>query len=1267
MQAILLLTGAMITETLTAQYCTMACNNLVNVSLPSTCETEIIYNMVLENANNPDVCSPNDAQAFSVAVMYQSGITIPGSPFVNASFIGKTLSVKVKHLATGNSCWGNVYVEDKLPPQMNCPPDLTVQCNASLSPAKTGSPTVSDCSGYTLTYSDQFQNNNCENAYAGDLTRTWKAVDGNSSIQFCSQLIHINQGKAGDVKWPLNLDGMAAPALDCVNPKTAPSNTGFPAIDGLAIPNGTGFCNMSVTYSDQTLPMCQNSYKILRNWTVAAWCTSTILNHVQIVAVMDTKPPVLTCPADLTVGTTSAQFCTASVTLPQVAITDDCSTIFDVTMNTPAGLITGNGGLISNVGLGIYAIKYNVNDNCGNLSSCTMKLNVIDDDPPTVICDEHTVITLNNTGSAAIFPATFDDGSYDNCGIITLTVRRMQAACGVQPVDSPSVKFCCEDAGKDVLVQMKATDQSGNVNSCMVTVHVDDKSKPVIQCPADKTLACSENPANLSLTGNPIVSTPCGIPTVTFSDVKNLNSCNVGTIARTWTATAENGNSSTCVQTITMVDNTPVSVTFPPNYTASACTVVAELIPVNLPPPYNAPVTGSDCELLATSYTDQVFTVAAPACFKIVRTWKVINWCTYQPNGGTTGLWQAQQIITVMDNTAPTFTCPAGFTVGVGANCKGTVTLPPVTDIQDCSQNVSTSISHSLGSGYGPFQNVNPGTYPVKYAVSDGCGNTSSCTINVLIKDDKNPTPYCEDALVITLMGVDTDNDGILDDGMAVTWAADFNVGSYDNCPGALKFSFSPDVNDISATFNCDDRGQNELEMWVTDAAGNQDFCHTSIIIEDNAGVCAGPPQVADIVGAVTNEEGADIENATISINDGVTPPAITGPDGNFSFPAIPFGNDYTVTAEKNSNLLNGVTTYDMVIMQRHILGIDTLRSPYKMIAADVNRSNTITTLDMVLLRKAILFISAEFPGNKSWRFIDANYIFPNPRNPFQEMLPEVFNINNFDGSFKNVKFIAVKIGDVNGTASPNSFTQPNEDRSGGALTFQVADMTLEQNKTYQVDFEAENFTGISGYQFTLHFDPEKLEFIKAVSPPVDLGLVKPLQAENFGFSLLEQGAIPVSWNDFQPVNFPANAVVFSLVFRARRATALSEVLSMRSDLTPPEAYRFSQQGEMEMLDIGLQFIQRTEQKPNYEQMAVTVSPNPFRETTVIGFSLPEAQEATLNVFDPAGRLLKTLQGSFGAGYQTFNIEGKDLPGTGIYFYRLQTSRYSTTGKLLRD
>ena len=90
----------------------------------------------------------------------------------------------------------------------------------------------------------------------------------------------------------------------------------------------------------------------------------------------------------------------------------------------------------------------------------------------------------------------------------------------------------------------------------------------------------------------------------------------------------------------------------------------------------------------------------------------------------------------------------------------------------------------------------------------------------------------------------------------------------------------------------------------------------------------------------------------------------------------------------KDDNPLNGVSTYDLVLISKHILGLAPLNSPYKMIAADANKNNSITTTDIVEFRKLILGIYNELPNNTSWRFVDAEYAFPNPANPFQTYVP---------------------------------------------------------------------------------------------------------------------------------------------------------------------------------------------------------------------------------------------------------------------------------------
>jgi hypothetical protein len=135
-----------------------------------------------------------------------------------------------------------------------------------------------------------------------------------------------------------------------------------------------------------------------------------------------------------------------------------------------------------------------------------------------------------------------------------------------------------------------------------------------------------------------------------------------------------------------------------------------------------------------------------------------------------------------------------------------------------------------------------------------------------------------------------------------------------------------------------------------------------------------------------------------------------------YSFTNLKGGADYVITPLLNRDHLNGVSTTDLVLIQKHILGIKPLSSPYRMIAADVNDSKSITTLDLILIRRLILNIDERFESGLSWKFVDAKYKFVDPTNPWKNNIPEVVKVENVL-RIARVDFIAIKMGDVNGSA----------------------------------------------------------------------------------------------------------------------------------------------------------------------------------------------------------------------------------------------------------
>lgn len=101
--------------------------------------------------------------------------------------------------------------------------------------------------------------------------------------------------------------------------------------------------------------------------------------------------------------------------------------------------------------------------------------------------------------------------------------------------------------------------------------------------------------------------------------------CNKGTLVRTFRAFDCHGFSSQCTQRIVVNYEQDYFVKFPNDVIVTVCDGTGN---------YGEPTFfGKDCELLGVSHSDEVFTVVPDACFKIERTWKIINWCTYDPAG----------------------------------------------------------------------------------------------------------------------------------------------------------------------------------------------------------------------------------------------------------------------------------------------------------------------------------------------------------------------------------------------------------------------------------------------------------------------------------------------------------------------------------------------------------------------------------------------------------------------------------------------------------
>jgi hypothetical protein len=140
----------------------------------------------------------------------------------------------------------------------------------------------------------------------------------------------------------------------------------------------------------------------------------------------------------------------------------------------------------------------------------------------------------------------------------------------------------------------------------------------------------------------------------------------------------------------------------------------------------------------------------------------------------------------------------------------------------------------------------------------------------------------------------------------------------------------------------------------------------------------------------------------------------------------IPVNDSTVIIPHKQDNPLNGVSQFDLVLIEKHINGTKPFTTPWQYIAADADVNGVIDSNDILFCRKLILGILVDFPNSDSWRLIRSDYVFP--ANPLQNPLPESVSLHELKQTYPTpVYFTAVKLCDVNGSAIHNNAITPTD------------------------------------------------------------------------------------------------------------------------------------------------------------------------------------------------------------------------------------------------
>jgi hypothetical protein len=709
-----------------------------------------------------------------------------------------------------------ITINDFAAPVITCPADITIECTESTDPANTGMATATDdCSVPTVSYVDGPMSGDCPYTFE----RTWTAVDPCGNADECVQVITI--------------DDTVAPVLSGEDEELTLQCSVQPAIEA---PTATDNCDTDVTITPnvETTPgECANERTLVYTWTAMDECGNTAVRTLTINFIDTEAPELIGVPDDTTIN------CNDELPLVIVSAMDNCDNNPVVSMSASTEFLACG-----------YEITrtWTAVDACGNQSSESQVLTVIDTEAPVVTAPADYVVNCDNGSSDPEFAG--EATATDNCSEFTITF-----------VDGPATDVCPATFERT----WTATDACGNAASAVQLITINDAAAPFITCPDDVTIECTEStdPAN---TGMATATDDCSVPTVSYVDGPMSGDCPY-TFNRTWIAVDPCGNESTCVQVITIddtvapvlsgedeeltlqcsvqpvieaptaTDNCDADVTITPNvettpgecanertvvYTWTAMdecgntavrTLTINFIDTEAPEligvPEDATINCNDAvpaaivSAIDNCDNNPLVSMSASteflACgYEITRTWTAVDACGNESS--------ESQVLTVIDTEAPVVTPPADYVVSCDNGSSDPEFAGEATATDNCSEFTITFTD-------GPATDVCPATFERTWKATDACGNFGTAVQIITINDFAAPVITCPADITIEC----TESTDPANTGMAT---------ATDDCSvPMISYVDGPMSGDCPYTF--------ERTWTAVDPCGNEDFCVQIITIED--------------------------------------------------------------------------------------------------------------------------------------------------------------------------------------------------------------------------------------------------------------------------------------------------------------------------------------------------------------------------------------------------------------------------------------------------
>jgi len=386
--------------------------------------------------------------------------------------------------------------------------------------------------------------------------------------------------------------------------------------------------------------------------------------------------------------------------------------------------------------------------------------------------------------------------------------------------------------------------------------------------------------------------------------------------------------------------------------------------------------------------------------------------------------------------------------------------------------------------------------------------------------------------------------------------------------------------------------------------------------------------------GEILRFDDSPMEYVSVLFNTGNSNSAIekiTDSDGFFET-SMSRNSEMLIVPEYDGDIMEGITTRDLVYLKRHLLGKQELALNHLLLAADVDNNAKVSAADIVALRKVILGADDSFPNKQSsWRFVPLHTEVNKMSHPF-----EAARLIKTKESNDELDFRGIKIGDLDGDVNGIKGVK-NQLRSKHKISLSACHAGQHLYVVAEEDFNA------LGMQFKIEFGSDEIELISGT-----------IQLKRNDW-IIKDGVLTCSYvsNEMDQISRGDTLLIIE-----------GEMINEEPSLN--ELYSEIYLANDDVAKIELAHIYKDSFGNNpFELLQNT--PNPFNNSTTISFILSKEENLSLTIFNVTGKVIYQIGGYYDFGRHDIFISDELMSNSGLMYYKLQSANHAITKKMLRQ